>query len=225
MREIIKKILSEHTINEIGTKRSSDTDVIYKGSDVVILVPKSFDSSKSFSRGTSWCTGGDCFPSVQLDDSHLGRNFSKFSEGGYILFRILFKDGSKIRLTINKEGKFSYGLGVKGREYVEFISNKNLNDAFDVSELNTHVNVQLSKKDCWTMFYNNYESPKFKKTFMSLSKEDKDEKRREYHNQYSMFEERCGTESYIKDDHLLLAELIKRIPKEGMDSMKKYVRE
>lgn len=127
----IKNIVHKHLINEIGNKRKGDTDIIYKDSNLLVLVPLSFDSSKSYSRGTKYCTGGDCGNSSDV-------YFNTHTNKGDFLFRIFFKDGSKIRLTWNgntNDDSWSWGLGDKNN-YIVFVPKyQNMDHPFDFENL------------------------------------------------------------------------------------------
>lgn len=125
--------LQESKLNEIGSKRAKDTDVIYRDSNLVVVVPLSYESAKSFSRGTQYCTGGDCSrgneaTSKGMYNSHIKR--------GDILYRILFKNGTKVRLTWNgdiNDRDFHWGLGKKN-DYPVFTS-RNMDNPFDLEKL------------------------------------------------------------------------------------------
>ncbi len=122
MKKLIKRILRESIgLNEIGSKRSKDTDVIYNDGNVVVLVPRTYESCLSYSQNTQYCT-----KNRYMYDTHNKR--------GDDMFRILFKDGNKIRLTWDYDGSFSWGLG-SGKNYVVFSEKYNFNseNPFDFS--------------------------------------------------------------------------------------------
>ncbi len=125
--------LNESRLNEIGGKRSKDTHVIYRDNNMVILVPLSFDSAKSFSRNTQYCTGGNCSRGSEQTSKGM---FKQHTSKGDILYRIFFKDGTKVRLTWNgdiNDKNFHWGLGKKD-SYPTF-SNRNMSNPFDLEQI------------------------------------------------------------------------------------------
>lgn len=157
MKKLIKQILKENVlIHEIGTKRMPDTDVIFRNNDIVILVPKSFESSKSFSRGTQYCTGGDCGNSdARNSDARNRHQFNYHSDKGDILFRIFFKDKTKIRLTWGSD-EFHWGLGRK-EDYHVFTDSRQFGDSNNPLDFTTLHNVrkqQLKLQPSWNKWLN-----------------------------------------------------------------------
>ena len=125
--------LSENRLNEIGIKRSKDTHIIYRDNNMVILVPLSFGSAKSFSRKTQYCTGGDCSRGSEKTSKDM---FKQHTSKGDILYRIFFKDGTKARLTWNgdiNQKDFHWGLGKKD-SYPTFTS-RNMSNPFDMEQI------------------------------------------------------------------------------------------
>lgn len=125
--------LNENKLNEIGGKRVKDTHIIYRDNNMVILVPLSFDSAKSFSRNTQYCTGGNCSRGSEQTSKGM---FKQHTSKGDILYRIFFKDGTKVRLTWNgdiNDKNFHWGLGKKD-SYPTF-SNRNMSNPFDLEQI------------------------------------------------------------------------------------------
>lgn len=139
MKNIIRRILKE-----VGSKRDVDTKVIYKDNNIVILIPLSYESAKSYSRGTQYCTGGDY---CNTSEKTLEDMFKYHTEKGDILYRIFFKNGIKIRLTWDgnmSSHNFHWGLGRKD-SYPVFTS-RNMENPFDVEKLSRIRDEQLKIK-------------------------------------------------------------------------------
>lgn len=70
---------------EFTSKLSDDVDIIYRDRNLVIMIPKTPESTKKYSRDTMWCSN----------------NKSGFYQHSVTanLFRFHFKDGYKLRLT------------------------------------------------------------------------------------------------------------------------------
>lgn len=125
--------IHENKLNEIGGKRAKDTHVIYRDPNLVVVVPLSFESAKSFSRGTRYCTGGDCSKGSEESSKDM---FKQHTSKGDILFRLFFKNGTKIRLTWNgdiNDKDFHWGLGRKD-SYPTF-SSRNMSNPFDIEQI------------------------------------------------------------------------------------------
>lgn len=125
--------LTESRLNEIGGKRAKDTHVIYRDNNMVIVVPLSFESAKSFSRKTQYCTGGDCSRGSERTSKSM---FKQHTSRGDILYRIFFKDGTKVRLTWNGDinaKDFHWGLGKKD-SYPTF-TDRNMSNPFDLEQI------------------------------------------------------------------------------------------
>jgi hypothetical protein len=125
--------LNEGKLNEIGGKRAKDTHIVYRDNDMVVLVPLSFESAKSFSRNTQYCTGGNCSRGSERTSKNM---YNQHTKEGDILFRIFFKDGTKVRLTWNgdiNDKDFHWGLGKKD-SYPTF-TNRNMSNPFDLEQV------------------------------------------------------------------------------------------
>lgn len=142
MKNIIKKVLRESIITEIGSKRAGDTEVLYNDGNILVLVPMSYESCLSYSMGTNYCTRHE-------------KSYERHTEGSNdILFRIFFKDGTKIRLTwsIRKRDIFDWGLGkspgytIKGPYYPVFRSGSNFNNnnPFNFSKIESDREQQIN---------------------------------------------------------------------------------
>jgi len=105
------KILKFDTyIKELSEYKEGKIKIIYRDDKLTIVVPSSFNASRITCRGTRWCT-----------QSKFG--YESFSRN-FVLFRILFKDGYKLRLSWKKDGsEFTWGSG--GDKYTEVGGYKN----------------------------------------------------------------------------------------------------
>lgn len=133
--------LNEGKLNEIGGKRTKDTHIIYRDPNMLIVVPLSFESAKSFSRKTQYCTGGDCSKGSENTSKSM---YNQHTKAGDILYRLFFKDGTKVRLTWNGDigdKNFHWGLGKKD-SYPTFIS-RNMSNPFDMEQIREIRNEQL----------------------------------------------------------------------------------
>lgn len=215
MKDLIKKILNENIINEIGGKRIEDTDVIFKSSDVVILAPKSFESSKSFSRGTKYCTGGDCSGG---NDTANQRMFDSHSEGGDVMFRIFFKDRTKVRLTWGDE--FHWGLGRKD-DYHVFTDRHQFGYSDNPLDFTTLIEVrrkQLKLQSSWMKwlkFEKDYLNTKNAKSIWDLDEDDQDELLDKRNLMVS------GSYWWSEGKETLYKYMLK-LPNEALENMKQY---
>lgn len=126
--------LNEGRLNEIGGKRAKDTHIVYRDENMLVLVPLSFESTKSFSRKTQYCTGGDCSKGSERTSKGMYNQHTQKQKD--ILFRIFFKDGTKVRLTWNgdiNDKNFHWGLGKKD-SYPTF-TNRNMSNPFDLEQI------------------------------------------------------------------------------------------
>ena len=90
---------------EITQYKEGNLKIIYRDNNLTVVVPLTSKSSDITCRGTGWCSRGNNY-----------KNWAKDN----ILFRFLFKDGYKMRLTwkiVGKEYEFSWGSG--GEKYFE----------------------------------------------------------------------------------------------------------
>lgn len=122
---------------ELTGKYKNETDIIFKNKDVVCLIPKSQMCSYLYGRKTNWCT---------LNKSSFD-NISKYS----LLFRFLFKDGKKLRLTFKKGKDGYYDFDWVGEEGNHILGNNgyvdNLLDPFnDFKKNNNNKELELIKK-------------------------------------------------------------------------------
>lgn len=93
MKIIISEISYKKLINEINSELKSEMEIIYKSSDLLCIIPKSQRISNILGNKTAWC---------QTQRS----GFDIWSKVG-LLFRFIFKNGRKIRMTYAfKDSKF-----------------------------------------------------------------------------------------------------------------------
>lgn len=83
---------------EFKGKITEEADIVYKDSNLLIIVPKTPEATKKYSRNTNWCS------------NNKGGFYCHFPTSN--LFRFHFKDGFKLRLTwdyVEWTGNFSGG--------------------------------------------------------------------------------------------------------------------
>lgn len=104
-----------------------EIDLIYRDRDVVCLIPKTQRASYIYGKRTFWC-------STRMD------TFEEIAEGGdVILFRFIFKDGYKMRLTYDLSTKLMDWSDKSSVHYFE----GNKDNPFKIS--NSEIDKELTK--------------------------------------------------------------------------------
>lgn len=88
---------TEYINEELSPSMRDKVDIVYRDTNLVILVPKTYEVSKKYSLKTRWCS------------NDIGM-FLKHNERDN-LYRLLFKNGKKIRLTWSYVDEIGYGAG------------------------------------------------------------------------------------------------------------------
>lgn len=209
MKELIKKILKESIINEIGSKRSKDTDIVYRDNNILIVVPKSFESCQSYSQKTKYCTRDKVM--------YMGH-----SSRGDDLFRIFFKNGTKVRLTWTPDGDFHWGLGEK-TSYAVFTKRNNFksNNPFSFKELENIRQEQINIKPKDELF------KKWLNGFLDkLGLEytwELDLNSKEYELYYKKAKQILGDKVYWwSENYEKLFQYLKKLPKDALEAMYEY---
>lgn len=103
------KLFEEYTKQEI----KEQTDIIYRDKNLVVLVVKTPTSSDIYGKNTRWCSVGDI------------RMFHEHNVAGN-MFRILFKDGYKLRLTWDYKDDYNTHWGQGGKVDGKILNYTNL---------------------------------------------------------------------------------------------------
>lgn len=85
MKIIISESSYNNLINELNSELKSELEIIYKDKNLICLIPKTQRISRILGNKTYWC-------------QTTPHGFLKWTEVG-LLFRFLFKNGRKIRMT------------------------------------------------------------------------------------------------------------------------------
>jgi hypothetical protein len=110
-----------------------EVDLIYRDKDLVCLIPKTQRASYIYGKKTFWC-------STRID------TFEEIAEGGdIILFRFIFKDGYKIRLTYDLSTKLMDWSDKSSVHYFE--GNKDNPFKITNSEITEELNKYSGYKD------------------------------------------------------------------------------
>jgi len=94
---------------------TKQADIVYKDSNLLVIVPKTFEATRKFSRNTQWCSNNKTGFYSHITTANL--------------FRFHFKDGYKLRLTwdyIPWDGDYSSGThwgqgGKKDGKLVQYL--------------------------------------------------------------------------------------------------------
>lgn len=125
-----EKLITKFQIfEEITQFKEGNLKIIYRDNNLTVVIPKTSEASAITTRGTRWCSG-----SPPGYDMLAKRN---------ILFRFLFKDGYKLRLTWEIEGEyFSWGSG--GEKYYKILGNHPFDDIKNMeNEIKKEFNSKL----------------------------------------------------------------------------------
>jgi hypothetical protein len=147
IQHILREQTKEINLNELSPENRDKVDVIYKDSNLVVVVPKVYEMCKLYSKGTKWCSGGNLNLKEYMynADEVMRDMFNKWSKDG-ILFRLLFRGGDKLRLTWELDGGFSWGSG--GKEYKEITWHYIGKNPFDLRKL-TRMKSYWEEKGIW----------------------------------------------------------------------------
>jgi hypothetical protein len=130
----MKIIISENQLNELISDlteltqyKEGNLHLLYRDNILSVVIPSSPEASTITCKGTKWCTR----------DPYMYKDLSK----DHILFRFLFKDHYKLRLTSEKEGgQFSWGSG--GNLYKEI---RGYGNPFNIQTLTNDVKQQYKE--------------------------------------------------------------------------------
>ncbi len=97
IRNILIEAANQSKLNELSPENREQVDVLYKNSNMVVVVPKSYKMCDKYSKNTKWCSRDETMYNI-------------WREKGF-LFRFLFPHHNKIRLTWEWDGSFNWGSG------------------------------------------------------------------------------------------------------------------
>jgi hypothetical protein len=84
-------------LSEVTSKYSNQVDTVYRSPELVVLAPKNSKIAAKYSHGTNWCS--------QTSQGFCAHRTEE------VLFRFLFKDGTKLRLNVRNGGAVGHWGG------------------------------------------------------------------------------------------------------------------